>query len=716
MIPDMLKIKTEKGYLDYSSDFSIQVEETSPVMNDRGSQTLPATVPATPGNALATCFPHRIDNSSEPMGGKQNCVVSDGVYNRRGLINLVSASRRDGITFNIGFDNAEAYARWKNKKLSELDNLPVFAPGSIEALGSHLDRVHAGSTDADYAVFRVVVEEDGKDADGNAEYVMALNRGPFPVSGRTEMRDIDGKPTEVNLPPGYGATAFLYVWRVIELIFADIGVAVGENPFAGDAELRRLVVLNNCADACCLGELRYIDLMPTCTVEAFLNALKVRFGLVYNVDFNKSVVTLRLIRDILNDTVQDDISGVLSDVLSVSFDTPRYVALSAATSIEGAAPVTERFEDFIKDADVSTVSSVPELSSALHTPLVYTFMSGEWFKWDRFNEEYESSGSSFFKWDPQTNGCEAEDMSSEDEFVPLRKFATGYEPCYLVGASHRHSYIKGYKQETPDTPLAFLFAFRNVVNRGGITATTYGSWSPALPNGENAAFADGSTHTFTLLFQFSNGLFANFWKGYDEILRHGFRTVEVAGLMRLHRISAIDLLKPVSLHGQRLLFDTISYSLPTSAEVPVELRLRTLRPVGEYDIEEEQNIPDFGPGVRNLQWTFASDDMWHSAMSLLDLVLSTYNQEHQDAAPCDVASLVTGYPNTKGCVTWQTDEELAAMTPSADGEILHRQYFCVAKYNIGRHTVAGVPSSPVKWESTVARDVAYTVTLKGRIL
>ena len=72
MIPDMLKIKTEKGYLDYSSDFSIQVEETSPVMNDRGSQTLPATVPATHGNALDTCFPHRIENSSEPMGGKRN--------------------------------------------------------------------------------------------------------------------------------------------------------------------------------------------------------------------------------------------------------------------------------------------------------------------------------------------------------------------------------------------------------------------------------------------------------------------------------------------------------------------------------------------------------------------------------------------------------------------------------------------------------------------
>ncbi|MFR8319507.1 MAG: hypothetical protein ACLVB8_02320 [Bacteroides thetaiotaomicron] len=44
----MLKIKTNKGYLDLGGDFTVQIDEKSPVMNDRGSQTVPVTVPSLP--------------------------------------------------------------------------------------------------------------------------------------------------------------------------------------------------------------------------------------------------------------------------------------------------------------------------------------------------------------------------------------------------------------------------------------------------------------------------------------------------------------------------------------------------------------------------------------------------------------------------------------------------------------------------------------------
>jgi len=63
----MLKIKTNKGYLDLGGDFTVQIDEKSPVMNDRGSQTVPVTVPVTANNAGITGFAHRLDMGVKPM-------------------------------------------------------------------------------------------------------------------------------------------------------------------------------------------------------------------------------------------------------------------------------------------------------------------------------------------------------------------------------------------------------------------------------------------------------------------------------------------------------------------------------------------------------------------------------------------------------------------------------------------------------------------------
>ena len=117
----MLKIKTNKGYLDLGGDFTVQIDEKSPVMNDRGSQTVPVTVPCTGNNAKITGFAHRLDMGIKPMNEDQACTVLDGAYKRTGKINIVSAGKKEGITLNIGFDNSEAYSAWKAKKLNAIN-------------------------------------------------------------------------------------------------------------------------------------------------------------------------------------------------------------------------------------------------------------------------------------------------------------------------------------------------------------------------------------------------------------------------------------------------------------------------------------------------------------------------------------------------------------------------------------------------------------------
>ena len=70
-----MKILTEKGVLDLTEDFSIQIDNKSPINNDQASQSVPVTVPATPNNARITDFPFRPDLAVVPMGGDAPCVV-----------------------------------------------------------------------------------------------------------------------------------------------------------------------------------------------------------------------------------------------------------------------------------------------------------------------------------------------------------------------------------------------------------------------------------------------------------------------------------------------------------------------------------------------------------------------------------------------------------------------------------------------------------------
>lgn len=57
---------------------------------------------------------------------------------------------------------------------------------------------------------------------------------------------------------------------------------------------------------------------------------------------------------------------------------------------------------------------------------------------------------------------------------------------------------------------------------------------------------------------------------------------------------SMDILTPVALRGQYLLFDGFSYSLPANKNVPVDLTLRTLRLIAPYNLDEEHYIKDFG--------------------------------------------------------------------------------------------------------------------------
>lgn len=721
----MLKIKTNKGYLDLGGDFTMQIDEKSPVMNDRGTQTVPVTVPYTPNNAKLTGFAHRIDLCRKPLADDATCTVLDGVYKRTGKINIVSAGKKEGTTFNIGFDNSEAYNAWKAKKLNSME-LPVKEYSSVTSLCTHLLQVLNGYK-TDFAVFQIMTANEslnGVSYPKYLNYIYPTAEGSTIYKLRYEARQetflVNGTPTEVTLPLGYGITAFLYVWRVLELIFSEFGYTILENPFKTDKDLSRLVILNNAADCCVKGVLKYADLMPDCTVEDFLNALYVRFGMVYNVSSDTMTATIRLIRDIIKSSPDIDFSKEITAYPITTYETAKQIKLSAKTSFTGAAPSVERLEDYLKEnQNIAKLNRVD--TSKRVNYLNFEKTTGKWYKWDSENNRLTYSSSSFFNWDRKTGNIEDNELSSDDECVPMDFAANNIlTPQYLASYVHRYTYLKNNNtsssdedSESEETPLSFAFSFVGTANCG----YPFGSSLSVGPSGDNVRFYDGTEHKISLLFQFENGLFVNFWKGYDAVLRHSFNQIEANILLPIHSIAKIDLLNTVSLCGQILLPDSLSYSLPANKIVPVNLMLRTLRLIEPYNLDEEHYIPNFGSALyiwefrgtniesmmeneRNRVWAQAKED-WHYS--------TTFPEKIKDS-----------WFSTDGYTTRDNDNYLVENYPDKEGSTLTRTYRCkttvivTVYFDPGEHTGGSGTRNDYTYESEIEyTDIFASVLYSG---
>lgn len=668
----MLKISINNQPLDLPKNFTFDVENTSPIFNERGSQSLPATVPTSGRNIMLLDAPHRVDAGTDPNLPERTAEVTDGAIVRRGLINITEAGRAAGITFNIGFDNSTAYAKWQSKKLSELESLPVFLPDTnaqgtpVELLLLELYRMYQSPvpTVDPFAVFPVALNNESTTADDvETVYWEVLN---VPGSRGLEQpakvtRLIDGEVTEVSVPAGYMVSPFVRVWRVLELIFADLHLELTSNPFKDVDELALLVVLNNAADAVCTGQIKYADILPDCTVAEFMNALWVRFGLVYNIDDNAGTVRLELLKDILTQQLTHNLTPYTAEDPHIIYNPRQYIHLSASTTLEGAAPATQRFEDFTRGLDLSEVrtgnhvsqwtnngtAQAPEWDGDVYDDyndpwedydrdddrddrdddrddyyrapqkknaaegassfLAREYITGNWFRLDASNNSVRESSSGFFDWDPQPESVTPLDLTADDECVPVGRVRTGNFnelcPLYLTGARHFHTYIKGSEESDKSgdsTPLAFMFAY----TKG---SRTFGRLNPEGDDGLPIVLDSGLKPKISLLFQFADGLFATFWKQYDKILRHGNRTIEVPAYIPKCDLPKLDLLAVYSLGGVRCLLDSVSYSLPAGRVVPVSLKLRTIQTQGEYNITGEQAVPEFTVGTKGLAWRVLSE-------------------------------------------------------------------------------------------------------------
>lgn len=718
-----MKIITEKGQMDLTEDFTVQIDNKSPISNDQASQTVPVTVPATPNNAKITGFPFRPDLAGVPMGGDAPCTLQDGSFRKTGQMHVVSASIKEGITINIGFDNAEAYAKWKSSYMQDLPGLPVVDLGTPAQAATHLAQVMASYGQyQDYAVFPVQVGSKEHENVVYTEYLNVLEN----VNGNyrlvSQARDVDvvynNSVVSTHLPEGYGCTAFLYVGKVLEILFDNLGYTVRKNPFRDDPELARLVILNNTADAITTGKLYYADLMPSVSVEDFLQALYMRFGMVYQLENDTLTVRIDLLRDILENEPQINISDYKTALPLITFTEKKQVTLTSQVSFAEDIKA-DRYEDFRKGQGTLT-SCKKNDNTFIPTSMFIELTTGNIYKWDSENSVYNMQSANFFKWDRQTKGVDAENVTSVDEAIQMKWDGDAPVPLYNAGYAHRHTYIRStsesVKDETnTDTPLAFLLALpiitRNIkVAEGDIRNSVpclAGTIMPYDAAGDRIQI-NGTDFSFTLLLAFSDGIFAKFWQKYDAILRHSANEVDTEISLPSHKLMNLNMLDPFLYEGQKMLPDTVSFSLPGGVKINAEVKMRTLNLVGSFNLKEEQGLvgPEESGGggggggevipETSYAWARQGSNLQQLAQALIPAKISTYPQgEENDTYEYytdehgvfwyiwyeDLSGVVNGI-DTSSYTNPETDTYLKENLPTGVGQTIRRTYQAKVFYSI----------------------------------
>ena len=639
----MTRIVISGEDLDLPDGFSLSIEETSPIFNDIGSQSIAVEVPDTLRNRRLLDFPNRPDSSGFGKSTSIQCLVISGGYIRGGILNTDSTSE-DGISVNIGFDNSMAYDAWRSRKLSEIEALPCFRFRDMDAVKNEMYRLFRYSVPQidDLAVFPVCVGKEevkekieGEAAEGEMWFEV-LNHFYYDdnifLPKEEKYREfkcvIDGSEAVISVPNGYGCTPFVRVWRILDSIFKDIGLQMDRNPFRDDIELSRLVVLNNTADALCACTLDYAELMPDCTVEDFLHSLFVRFGLVYRTDFDSGIAYISLVREISEASPCIELDPLLTKIPETELRIPQYVRLSAGTSLEGTAPFTERLEDYIpdlsclgkeleeydesdnsgsrQDTDESPDFWPIDRNSNREEQIYATYWEGKTGKLWRSEETGTHrlvSSTSFFVWDPNPDGLEPLDLSSTDCFCPITKIGpfnrnlnmpfSYFWPTFTVGSRHFHTVRKGSEEESyNECPLSFMFALTGLQG----SAQTDGLLSAyrdedVPPEG----FEDGSVHDLSLFFHYRIGLYAKFWKSFDMKLRSADRRFNVSVRISKEKLLNLDTLAPVKLNGVPMLIDTAETVIGDNMDSIVAMVLIPFADRVDGDDTYNGEVPDFPP-------------------------------------------------------------------------------------------------------------------------
>lgn len=613
-----MKIITSKGQLDIPTDYSITIEQSSPAFSHEGTQSLPIELPISDRNITTLDKPIRFGRVDRFVR-KLDAKIIAGIFQKDGQLVIDSAGINAGIVGAIMLNESDLYSKIKDTEIKSIFASIIrndFSAESnpVSSWYTHIYRCMKGEILDDFTAFPVATdfnEETGYFILNRPDYTSALD----PWKLIWEARNITTDEESMIYPAGYGITPFLWLWRTIELIFAHYGYSVRNSIFSSDPLLKKIVLVNNTADAICKGRLNYADLVPDITVSGFLTFLEKKFLTHAYIYPESKTVDFVPLQSILSLNPDHNLSSLIDGEAQFFYGETRGVTLSSKTDIDGSAPAASTIFDLQKI--YSSVHEINELDWRTYnweahgiptftTTMILRKATGQFYTiyFRRYGgpTNFSRLGSNYFKFQ-QPSMTSFEEYESDDSMPTMVEVLLGETAdekeaiiiCPSIGksamrnvklSSSNKDTLTAEKQEiiiayaagkADSTAYPVIMKFGVVAKKGTISPKYHLGTTQKRDNAGNI-WADYDLTT--------TDLYKRFFLSWNNVLKNSNTEVECKIDYQDKDLMSLRLDVPKIILGQKVLLKKFSYSISTSVKHIISrfLLIKNQQPLIEDDV------------------------------------------------------------------------------------------------------------------------------------
>jgi len=303
----MLRITIPNGTLVVSKETAIPLTITNPMFSDRGSGSLPFSVPDCEHNQKVLGYPNRITRSGQNDTSYAVTVETD-IKTLKGTLKYVDTS--DGkISLNFYYNEGDFWYWAKNTKLRTITTLANKEIDFVNERENYFNNIWPAVEMAFFPIAVNLVALDNYIPSGGndnqwssrklciSDYIITNNPSDL-------FRDDYADFLNGGDVSGY-ITGFLYVNEVLQWIAKTYGLKINANFLASTDELKSSVVLNNATFSNLYTggyqSVNYSYLLPDVTVLDFLDAVEKKFGCLLFVDSPKKEINIKSIKSIFSE-------------------------------------------------------------------------------------------------------------------------------------------------------------------------------------------------------------------------------------------------------------------------------------------------------------------------------------------------------------------------------------------------------------------------------
>ena len=551
-----MRLYTEKGEFILPEDFALEMQTNNPVFTSEGSASATFSLPATTENLEAAGRPDRLSRTSAFMNNVE-CILQLGAFQIQGKF-IVTSCNSEEIGCCFTYKEGSLYASYKDKSLKDILKDTTLYPSTfpIHTLAGKTQQAMEESQPEWFARFPVKVQlMEGYDIMLNA---LEDTSDEFGISFGNiiyQARSYTKGDTTINVPVGYGLTAFPFLYHIIEVILKTVGnYNVVRNDFTKEP-FCYLVLLHPVADLMCKGNIVYRDLVPDITLSDFISWLQDKFGAYIAVDDKD--VSIIILDEILSESPAFDLTPYIDDDLLLEIPDMEHISIEMDTSL-ATASAASKLEFVNKYGTIKEVSVVPTNVAGiyLHTP------TGRIYQVVKSGSSYKQVflGYNNFPFSGQLWDSAEDAKTTEDRALGCQLFS-GYYPSplllHLGNAVHYNTAIEG-EEEEQDHPLMVAWAYYDGRHwRGSVTGVE----------------KDG-----TVLFPGLNpeGIFQRFWQKYNTLKLNLAPDASVTAHIPADAMKHLDITKPVLIEHNRALIKSYSWTISKDGIVSGKVSLMML--------------------------------------------------------------------------------------------------------------------------------------------